>query len=100
MDLQVLTEQLANLEVKFKKTHDEIAELYVSVSGDLKKMRDLLSKKPGVVTWNYLEDLALQKPDDSQEFAVLLQEKGWHEICVRRNFLLAQPQYQPDHRSE
>jgi hypothetical protein len=36
-----------------------MAELYVSVSGDIKKMRDYLSNKPGVITWNYLEDLAL-----------------------------------------
>ena len=55
----MLTDQLANLQTKFKKTHDEIAELYVSVSGDIKKMRDFLLFKPGVITWNYLEDLAL-----------------------------------------
>lgn len=61
------------------------------MSGDLKKMRDYLNNKPGVILWNFLEDLALQKPDDSQEFAVLLQEKGWSEICARRNFLQAYP---------
>ena len=96
LDLQVLAEQLENLQTRFKKTHDEMAELYVSVSGDIKKMRDYLSNKPGVITWNYLEDLALQKADDSPEFAVLLQEKGWSEICARRSFLVAQPQYAPD----
>jgi len=42
-------------------------------------MRDFLNNKP-VVMWNYLEDLALLKPDDSLEFSVLLEEKGWAEI--------------------
>lgn len=50
-------------------------------------MRDFLNKKGNVIMWNYLEDLALQKPDDSLEFSVLLEEKGWEEIQKRRNFL-------------
>jgi hypothetical protein len=45
----------------------------------LHKMRDFLEGKP-VVDWNYLEDLALTKPEDSAEFQVLLQTKGWEEI--------------------
>ena len=52
-------------------------------------MRDYLNKKANVVLWNYLEDLALQKPDDSLEFSVLLQEKGAKEIEARRQFLQA-----------
>lgn len=52
-------------------------------------MRDFLNKKGNVIMWNYLEDLALQKPDDSLEFSVLLEEKGWEEIQKRRNFLQA-----------
>ena len=58
-------------------------------SGSLKKMRDHLNKKSNVILWNYLEDLALQKPDDSIEFSVLLSEKGWEEIKLRRSFLQA-----------
>jgi DUF971 family protein len=34
----------------------------------------------GIITWNYLEDLALEKPDDSPEFKVLLAIKGKEEI--------------------
>jgi hypothetical protein len=94
IDLAVLTQQLANLQQKFKKTHAEIAELYVQCSGDLKKLRDYLNKKPNVVLWNYLEDLALQKPDDSLEFSVLLQEKGAKEIETRRQFLQAKAIYE------
>ena len=95
LDLKVLTEQLSNLEQKFKKSHEEIAEIYVNTSGDMKKMRDhLMGKK--VILWNYLEDLALQKADDSPEFAVLLQEKGLVEILSRRSFLKFNPQYAPE----
>ena len=43
------------------------------------KMRDFLEGKPAV-EWNYLEDLALTKPEDTAEFQVLLQTKGWEEI--------------------
>lgn len=53
-------------------------------------MRDYLEGKP-VVEWNYLEDLALTKPEDTAEFQVLLQTKGWEEIQVRREFLQATP---------
>ena len=34
----------------------------------------------GIITWNYLEDLALLKKDDSPEFKVLLALKGAEEI--------------------
>ena len=53
-------------------------------------MTDYLKGK-SVVEWNYLEDLALQKPDDSPEFKVLLMTKNLHEIQVRRSFLNAVP---------
>jgi hypothetical protein len=31
-------------------------------------MKDYLENKPSVVEWNYLEDLALTKPEESPEF--------------------------------
>jgi hypothetical protein len=31
-------------------------------------MKDYLEGKPQVVEWNYLEDLALTKPEESPEF--------------------------------
>jgi hypothetical protein len=58
------------------------------VSGRLNKMKDYLENRP-VVEWNYLEDLALAKADDSPEFQVLLESKGWEEIIIRRDFLQA-----------
>jgi hypothetical protein len=42
-------------------------------------MRQHLSGKQ-VVLWDALEDMALKKPEDSPEFAVLLEEKGFNEI--------------------
>jgi hypothetical protein len=58
-------------------------------------MRDHLNGKQ-VVLWNFLEDLALKKADDSVEFTVLLQEKGMANICERRNFLSVHPEYAPE----
>jgi hypothetical protein len=54
-------------------------------------MREYLEGKPSVVEWNYLEDLALTKPEDSPEFQVLLSTKGIEEIRYRRNFLNVTP---------
>ena len=82
-----------NLEKRFNKSHTEIADLYVRCSADFKKMRDYLSGKDSVVMWDVLEDLAVQKADDSPEFAVLLETKGWEEIHSRRVFLQTNPRY-------
>lgn len=79
--MQILTAQLDNFQKEFGKSKEEIADLFVKVSGNVKKMRDFLDgNKTKVVTWNMLEDLALAKPDDSPEFQVLLQTKGMVEI--------------------
>lgn len=65
---------------------EEVADLFVRVSGRFNKMRDYLEGR-SVIEWDYLEDLALTKPDDSPEFQFLLNSKGWKEIQVRREFL-------------
>lgn len=67
-----------------------MADVFVRVSGRLNKMRDYFENRP-VVEWNFLEDMALTKPDDSPEFQVLLQTKGYEEIKIRRDFLQATP---------
>lgn len=85
---------LKNLEKEFSKTSAEIAEIFCLVSGRLPKVREYLNfeknKKEnnnqgsqishrsnslmldqsgsGVVTWSYLEDLALKKSENSPEF--------------------------------
>ena len=52
-----------------------------------------LGNTGGVITWSFLEDLALKKPEDSPEFQVLVATKGLEEIHVRREFLSATPQF-------
>ena len=47
----------------------------------------------GIVTWSFLEDLALMKPEDSPEFQVLIAAKGLDEIEIRRDFLDAKPKF-------
>ena len=96
MDIETLTKQLIHLQEEFKLNKEEISEAYVKCSGDFKKMRKYLKNASSVVTWDYLEDLALQYPDDSQQFLVLLSEKGMKEIIERRQFLVAEPQYAPE----
>lgn len=44
-----------------------MAEIYVKVSGRLGKMNDYLRDKPCIM-WDYLDDLALEKPEGSREF--------------------------------
>ena len=70
----------------FKVNEETMVELYLSLSGNITEIRKLLQGKK-VITWNYLEDLALEKPEDSEEFQVLLRTKGRQEIETRREFL-------------
>ena len=116
---------MKNLQAEFNKSHDELAEIYCSVSGVIPKVKDYLNlerqfhkrqntvssqvscksnpgssvmpkaylRDNGIITWSYLEDLALKKPEDSVEFKVLEQTKGIQEILNRRAFLGAQPTF-------
>lgn len=79
-----------NKKRKDGKTKEEITSIFVSVSCNHKKARQILEKKD-CVTWTELEDLALAKPEESPEFQILLSEKGWKEIAKRRSFLGATP---------
>lgn len=100
-DLKVIFLTLQNLCKEFKKSKEEICELFCKVSGDVNKIRKILDpeniknasiKMP--VMWSALEDMALTEPDTSVEFQVLLQEKGWLEIVNRRNFLKVRPVFE------
>lgn len=59
--------QLKSLEKEFGKSKEELSDIFVKVSGRLNKMRDYLLGK-AITDWSYLEDLALTKPEESQEF--------------------------------
>ena len=78
---------MTQLAEKFKKPEDELTEAYVSVSGDIEELTRLLEGKR-VIQWNYLEDLALGKDRNSEEFKALLEEKGKEEINKRVAFLI------------
>ena len=67
-DLVNLDAQLKKFERDYGKSSVEIADIYCKVSGRINKMKDYLDNKPNVVEWDYLEDLALTKPEDSPEF--------------------------------
>ena len=89
-ELQILNAQLKNFQKEFGKTRMEICQIFTMVSGNISRIRAYLQGKP-VVTWNPLEDMALTEPETSQEFQVLISEKGWHEIVARRTFLQCEP---------
>lgn len=72
-----------------KTTINEVAEWYVAVNGDADKIEEYIKDRS--IGWSEIEDLALAKPEDSPEFKILLAEKGWSQITIRRKFLQATP---------
>mmetsp|Transcript_30006 Transcript_30006/g.26578 ORF Transcript_30006/g.26578 Transcript_30006/m.26578 type:complete len:247 (+) Transcript_30006:97-837(+) len=86
-----LHEKLRIIESKYKKPADEIADIFVKVSGDLDNLERYF-QGDHVVLWSYLEDLALTKSEDSMEYKCLLESKGKGEIEKRKKFLLRSEQ--------
>ena len=78
---------LNKLSEKFNKSEEELTEAYVSVSGDIEELTKLLEGKR-VTQWTYLDDLALGKQRDSEEFKAILYDKGKDEINKRMLFLI------------
>lgn len=71
---------------KYNKAIDDIAEVFVKVSGDLEAMKYYLEGKR-VTEWSMIEDLALVKDENSSDFSILLKTKGLKEIEKRQAFL-------------
>lgn len=71
---------------KYNKAIDDIAEIFVKVSGDLEAMKYYLEGKR-VTEWSMIEDLALVKDENSSDFSILLKTKGLKEIEKRQAFL-------------
>ena len=65
----------------------------MSVNGDVNDTRAILQDKK-VQKWSPLEDMALQEPETSNQFKVLLAQKGWESIALRRQFLQAKPVFE------
>jgi hypothetical protein len=59
----------------------------MKVSGDIQALKDHMAGNK-VVTWDYLEDLALSNNENSSEYRLLLSRKGKEEIEKRKYFLL------------
>ena len=67
---------------KYNKTIDDIAEIFVKVSGDLEAMKYYLEGKR-VCEWSMIEDMALSKDESSSDFNILVKTKGLKEIEKR-----------------
>lgn len=78
---------------KYKMSRRELCELYIKASADNNKLENYLKGRP-VKMWSQIDDMALMEQDDSPEFQVLLQEKGWVEITERRAFLKIRPVFE------
>ena len=72
---QSLHESLEEMKKKYNKSTEFISELFVRVCGDLKLVEKALQGQE-VPQWTYLEDLALTKAIDTQEYQWLLKQKG------------------------
>lgn len=86
-DINRLKCQMKTIIEDFKISDEEVVELWIKLSGDITQIRKLLKGKK-VIAWTYLEDLALEKQEESAEFQVLLRTKGRSEIESRKKFLL------------
>ena len=70
-----------------EKSIYDMTDLFMKVSGDIQALKDLLAGNK-VVTWDYLEDLALSNNENSSDYRLLLSKKGKDEIEKRKYFLL------------
>ena len=96
---RTLHQQLSELARRNRKTREEMAEMFVRLSGDMQALRQqLAAAKPYLATskttsqffteWTHAEDTALFQSTDSNDYAVLLKTKGATELEKRRLFLL------------
>jgi hypothetical protein len=86
-DINRLRCQMKTVMEDFNIDVDTVASMWITFSGDISQIRKSLQGKK-VVSWTYLEDLALEKDEESEEFQVLLRTKGRQEIENRKKFLL------------
>ena len=63
---------------KYHKSIDEIAEIFVKVSGDLEAMKNYMEGKR-VTEWSLLEDLSLTKDESTNDFGKARQLKNEEE---------------------
>ena len=78
--------ELSQLGQKYGVDDMEINQMFVEVSCCKAKLIEILEKKT-FTKWNELEDLALRRGTETDEYKYLLRSKGAEEIQRRRRFL-------------
>lgn len=71
---------------KYHKSIEDVADIFVKVSGDLEAMKNYLEGKR-VIEWSVIEDLALSKDQSSNDYSILVKTKGIKELEKRKAFL-------------
>ena len=85
-----LHQSLSELGRRHKKSKEDIADMFVRLSGDLDALRNQLQSQQQkfFTEWSHAEDTALFRDSESNDYAVLLKTKGASELEKRRSFLL------------
>jgi hypothetical protein len=65
---------------------DEVNQIFIEVMCSKSRLIEVL-KGMSFQKWNELEDMALSRGTESDEYRYLLKSKGYEEIIRRRNFL-------------
>ncbi|CDW79166.1 UNKNOWN [Stylonychia lemnae] len=81
-----LQKELLEIAQKYSVSDEEINRLFIDVCCSKTKLIEVLEKK-SFSKWNELEDLALQRGTESNEYNFLLKHKGYEEIIRRKKFL-------------
>lgn len=81
-----LQRELHEIAQQYGVSDEEVNKLYFTVSCSKGKLIECLQGK-SFTKWNELEDLALRRGTESEEYGFLLKVKGAEEIVRRRKFL-------------
>lgn len=97
---KVLFRKLNGFTKKYRKGAEEVADVFVRLSGDVESMDQYFMTRDGCggstnnasgrhfyTEWSQTEDLALMRAKDSSDYNVLAKTKGLLEIEKRRAFL-------------
>lgn len=82
----LLTADMQGLADKYKRDVEDIHKIFFQVSCDREKLHKILEDYSAVL-WNPLEDLAVMKAPDSEEYKLIVERKGGDECLKRRIFL-------------
>lgn len=78
--------ELQKIAQEYGVNEEDIHMMFIEVSCSKKKLIETLQGK-SYSKWNELEDMALTKDSESNEYRFLLKTKGYEEIIRRKKFL-------------